>query len=65
MSLLSKITNLENTTQLKLVKDSNSNKLYGSLIHNTIPITLYDNLLTFHDTSKVFELEVDLLKMIT
>ena len=35
------------------------------LIHNTIPITLNDNLLTFRDTGKIFELKDDLLKMIT
>ena len=35
------------------------------LIHNTIPITLHDNLLTFCDTGKEFELKGDLLKMIT
>ena len=32
---------------------------------NTIPITLHDNLLTFRDSGKVFELKWDLLKMIT
>ena len=35
------------------------------LIHNKIPITLYNNLLTFRDTGKEFELKRDLLKMIT
>ena len=35
------------------------------MIHNTIPITLHDNLLTFRDTNKIFELKGDLLKMIT
>ena len=35
------------------------------LIKNTIPITLHDNLLTFLDTNKLFELKGDLLKMIT
>ena len=35
------------------------------LIHNTIPITLYNNLLTFRDKGKEFELKGDLLKMIT
>ena len=35
------------------------------LLHNTIPVTLYDNLLTFPDTGKLFELKGDLLKMIT
>ena len=35
------------------------------LKHNSIPITLRDNLLTFRDKSKLFELKGDLLKMIT
>ena len=35
------------------------------LIHNTIPITLHDNLLTFRDSGKIFEFKGDLLKMIT
>ena len=65
MSPLSKITNPENTTQFKLVKDSSSNRVNDLLIHNTIPITLYNNLLTFRDTDKEFELKGDLLKMIT
>ena len=65
MSLLSKITNPENSTQFKLVKDSSSNRVNDLLIHNTIPITLYNNLLTFRDTGKEFELKGDLLKMIT
>ena len=65
MSPLSKITNPENTTQFKLVKDSSSNRVNDLLIHNTIPITLYNNLLTFRDTGKEFELKGELLKMIT
>ena len=44
MSPLSKIINLENSTQFKLVKDSCSNRVNDLLIHNTIPITLYNNL---------------------
>ena len=35
------------------------------LIHNTKPITLYNNLLTFRDTGKEFELKGYLLKMKT
>ena len=35
------------------------------LIHNTIPITLKNNLLTFPDSSKKFELKEDISKMIT
>ena len=64
MSRLSEITNPENTTQFKLVKDSSSNRFNELLIHNTIPVTLYKNLLTFLDTKKI-ELKGDLLKMIT
>ena len=65
LSPLAKITNPENTTQFKLVKDSSSNRVIDLLIHNTIPITLHDNLSTFRDTNKVFELKGDLLKNIT
>ena len=63
LSPLAKITNPENSTQFKLVKYSNSNRVNDLLIHNTIPITLHDNLLTFCDSGKVFELEAELLKM--
>ena len=65
MSPLSKITNPENATQFKLVKDSSSNRVNDLWIHNTIPITLHDNLLTFRDTGKTFELKVDLLNILT
>ena len=60
LSPLSKIINPENTSQFRLVKDHNSNRVNDLLIHNSIPI-----LLTFRDTNKVFELKGDLLKMIT
>ena len=40
---LSKITNPENTRQYEVVKDSNSNRVNESLIHNSIPTTLHDN----------------------
>ena len=62
---LSKITNPENTTQFKLIKDSSSNRVNDLKINNSIPITLHNNLLTFRDTNKQFELKGDLLKMIT
>ena len=65
MSPLSKITNPELSSQFKLVKDSNSNKVNDLKINKTIPITLHDNLLTFHDSNKQFELKGDLLKMMT
>ena len=65
MSPLSKITNPENSSQFKLVKDHNSNRVNDLLMKNKIPITLYGNMLTFRDTDKQFELKGDLLKMIT
>ena len=65
MSASSKITNLENTSQFKLVKDSNSNRVNDLKINKTIPITLYNNMLTLLDTGKEFELKGDVLKMIT
>ena len=65
MSPLSKITNPENSSQFNLVQDSCSNRVNDLLIHNTFTSTLHDILLTYRDTGKVFELEIDLLKMIT
>ena len=65
MSPLSKITNPENTSQFKLVKDPSSNRVNDLKIHNSIPITLYGNMLNFRDTNKQFELKGDLLEMIT
>ena len=52
MSPLSKITNPENTSQFKLVKDSSSNRVNDLKMHNSIPITLYGIMLTFRDTNK-------------
>ena len=65
MSPLTKITNPENSRQFKLLKDSISIRVNDLLIHNTIPISLHDNLLTFRETGKIFELKSDLSKMIT
>ena len=57
MSLLSKITNLENTSQFNLVKDHNSNRVNDLKIINSKPINLHNNLLTFRDTNKQVELK--------
>ena len=65
LSPLSKINNLEISTQFKLVKDHNSNRVKVLLIHNRIPVTLHNSLLTFRDTGKEFELKGDLLKVTT
>ena len=63
MSPLSKITNLENTSQFKLVKDSTSNRVNDLKKNKTIPVILHDNLLTFRDTNKQFKIKGELLKM--
>ena len=65
MSPLSKITNREYTSQFKLVKDPSSNRLNVFLINKKIPVNPNNNLLTFRDTVKKFELQGDLLKVIT
>ena len=65
LSPLSKITNTENSSQFKLVKDPSLNRVNDLLIKTTLPFTLYDNLLTFRDTGKKFELKREFLKMIT
>ena len=65
MSPLSKITNPENTSQFRLEKDHNSNRVNDLLMKSKIPITLYGNMLTFRNSGKVFELKGDLLEMIT
>ena len=41
------------------------NRVNDLLTKNTIPITLHNNILTFRDTGKEFEVEGDLLKVIT
>ena len=64
LSPLSNITTPENSTQFKIVKDANSNRVNDLEINNSIPITSHDNLLTFRDTGKIYELKGDLLKMI-
>ena len=64
MSPLSKITNPENTSQFRLQRDHNSNRVNDLLMKNKIPTTLYGNMLTFRDTNKQFELKGDLLEMI-
>ena len=65
LSPLAKIFNPENTTQFKLINDSTSDNVNDLKINNSIPITLYNNILTFRDTGEEFVLKGDLLKMIT
>ena len=65
MYLSSKITNSENKSQFKLLKDFTTNRFEDLLIHNAVSFTLYDNSLTIRDTGKTFEFKGDSLKTIT
>ena len=55
----------DNKSQFRLRKDPNSTKLNDFLIHGSIPVTIFSNMITFRDTNKSFILEGDLLKVIT
>ena len=65
LSPLAKITNPENSTQFKLVKDSSSNRVNDLKLNKSVPITLYNNMLIFRDTGREFELKGDFLERIT
>ena len=52
LSRLSKITNPENASHFIFVKGPQSNKVNDLLINETIPFTLYKNLMTFGQSDK-------------
>ena len=62
---LSKIINPEHASQFKVVEDTNLNRVNDLLINKTKAVTLNNNSLTFCDTDKKFELNGELLKMLT
>ena len=62
LSPLSKITNPENNSQFKLVIDFDSIRVNDLSTSKTKPVTPYNNLLTFRDTDKKFEVEGEILK---
>ena len=55
----------DNKSQFRLRKDPNSTKMNDFLIHGTVPVTIFSNMITFRDSNKSFRLEGDLLKVIT
>ena len=55
----------DNKSHFRLRKDTNSTKLNDFLIHGTIPVTIFSNMIVFRDSNKSFRLEGDLLKVIT
>ena len=62
LSLLCNFSNPEHTSHFELVKDPLSKRLNDLLKKKTIPVTLFNSLLTFRDTDKKFELGRDLPK---
>ena len=65
VSSLVEVFKKDNKSQFRLRKDPNSTKMNDFLIHGTIPVTIYSNMITFRDSNKSFRLEGDLLKVIT
>ena len=55
----------DNKGQFRLIKDPNSTKTNDFLINKNVPVTRFNNMLTFRDTNKIFKLEGDLLKVMT
>ena len=56
--LASSLVNLfkpENKSQFRLRKDHNSTKMNDFLIHGSIPVTLFSNMITFRDSNKSFK----------
>ena len=53
ISPLSEIINPGTTSQFKIVKDTNSNRVNDLLINKIKPLSLYNNLLTYRDKDKV------------
>ena len=55
----------DNKSQFRLRKGPNSTKMNDFLIHGTIPVTIFSNMIVFRDSNKSFRLDGDLLKVIT
>ena len=64
-SSLVEVFKKDNKSQFRLRKDPNSTKMNDFLIHGTIPVTIFSNMIIFRDSNKTFRLEGDLLKVIT
>ena len=64
-SSLVEVFKKDNKSQFRSRKDPNSTKINDFLIHGTIPVTIFSNMITFRDSNKTFKLEGDLLNVIT
>ena len=56
---------LENKSEFRLIKDLNSTEMNNFSMNVGIPFTLYSNMLTFRDSNKTFEIDVDLSETLT
>ena len=64
-SSLIEVLKSDNKGQFRLIKDPNSTKRNDFLINEKVPVTIFNNMLTFRDTKKIFKLEGDLYKVLT
>ena len=64
-SSLVEVFKKDNKSQFRLRKDPNSTKINDFLIHGTVPVTIFSDMMVFRDSNKSFRLEGDLLKVIT
>ena len=64
-SSLIEVLKSDNKGQFRLIKDPNSTKPNDFLINEKVPVTIFNNMLTFRDSNKIFKLEGDFYKVIT
>ena len=64
-SSLVEVFKKDNKSQFRFRKYPNSTKMNDFLIHGTVPVTIFSNMIVFRDSNKSFRLEGDLLKVIT
>ena len=64
-SSLIEVLKSDNKGQFRIIKDPNSTKPNDFLINEKVPVTIFNNMLTFRETNKIFKLEGDLYKVLT
>ena len=64
-SSLLEVLKSDNKGQFRLIKDPNSIKTNDFLFNEYAPVTIFNNMLIFRETNKIFKLEGDLLKVIS
>ena len=65
LSLLSRPTKSQHTSQAELVKSLDLNRVSDLLKNDTIPVTLYDSLLATSETDKKLKLAEKFLKIVS